>query len=232
MQLITDYKEIEALILVKTGLEIAIRCIDSDEIIFQPRNMGLIQNRVKVHFKLNKEYRETNWLKFRVSAGVFSSMVIPKVMALLDYMPKGSVARQDGATVYVMLDRIPQMGKFLSYYELTDINFFSSSFSIEASFSDKSGVDVNAIPPALEDSWSETTSLKYREIGNTFISIARAIFESDKVDEGIQTLKDKANELKDAHGDELRDVALSWLNKLRNPKNEPSSDADGITDEE
>lgn len=137
-------------------------------------------------------------MKFIVSAGVFSGIVIPKVMAMLDYLPEGSVARQDGGTVYVMLDRIPQMGKFLSYYEMTNINFFSSSFSIEASFSDKSGVNVNAIPPALGDSWSETTSFKDREIGNTFIGIARAIFESDKVDEGIQTLKDKANELKDA----------------------------------
>ena len=232
MQLTIDYKEIEALILATTGLEIAIRCIDSDEIIFQPRNMGLIQNRVKVHFKLDKEYREINRMKFTVSAGVFSSMVIPKVMAMLDYLPEGSVARQDGGTVYVMLDRITQLETFLSYYELTDINFFSSSFSIEASISDKSGVDLNAIPPALEDSWSETTSLKDREIGNTFIGIAKAIFESDKVDEGIQTLKDKANELKDAHGDELRDAALSLLNKLRNPRDESSSDADGVTDEE
>ncbi len=232
MQLTIDYKEIEALILAKTGLEIAIRCIDSDEIIFQPRNMGLIQNRVKVHFKLDKEYREINRLKFAVSAGVFSNMVIPKVMAMLDYLPEGSVARQDGGTIYVMLDRIPQMGKFLSYYELTDINFLSSSFVIEASFSDKSGVDVNTIPPTIEDSWSETTSLKDREIGNTFIGIARAIFESDKVDEGIQTLKDKANELKDVHGEELRDAALSWINKFRNPKNESNSDADGVTDEE
>lgn len=106
MQLTIDYKEIEALILATTGLEIAIRCIDSDEIIFQPRNMGLIQNRVKVHFKLDKEYREINRMKFTVSAGVFSSMVIPKVMAMLDYLPEGSVARQDGGTVYVMLDRI------------------------------------------------------------------------------------------------------------------------------
>ncbi len=232
MQLTIDYKEIEALILAKTGLEIAIRCVDLDEIIFQPRNMGLIQNRVKVHFKLDKEYRETNRLKFIVSAGVFSAMVIPKVMVMLDYLPEGSVARQDSGVVYVMLDRIPQLGKLLSFFELTDINFFSSSFSIEASFSDKSGVDVNAISPAPEDSWSETTSLKDREIGNTFIGIAQAIFESDKIDEGIQTLKEKANELKDAHGDELRDAALSWLNKFCNPKNESSPEANRVTDEE
>lgn len=231
MQLTIDYNEIEALILAKTGLEIVIRCVDVDEIIFQPRNMGLIQNRVKVHLKLDKEYRETSRLKFIVSAGVFSGMVIPKVMAMLDYMPEGSVARQDKGTVYVMLDRIPQMETFLSYYELTDINFFSSSFSIEASFSDKSAVDVKAIPPALEDSWSETTNLKDREIGNTFIGIARAIFESDKIDEGIQTLKDKANELKDAHGDELRDAALSFLRKLRNPNNDSNSDTDKVSDD-
>lgn len=215
MQLTIDYKEIEALILAKTGLEIAIRCIDTDEIRFQPRNMGLIQNRVKVHLKLDKEYRETNRLKFIVSAGAFSNMVIPKVMAMLDYLPEGSVARQDGGTVYVMFDRIPQLGKFLSYYELTDINFFSSSFSIEASFSDKSGIDISAIPPALEDSWSETTSLKDREIGNTFIGIARTIFESDQIDNGIQTLRDKACELKNMHGDELKDAALSVLKKFR-----------------
>lgn len=232
MRLDIDYKEIEALILAKTGLEIAIRCVDSDEVIFQPRNMGLIQNRVKVHLKLDKDYRETNRLKFIVSAGVFSGVVLPKVMALLSYMPEGSVARQGDGVVYLMLDKIPQAEGFLSYYELADINFFSSSFSIEAAFSEKSGVDVNTIPPAPEDSWSETTSLKDREIGNTFIGIARTIFESDKVDEGIQTLKDKANELKDAHGDELRDAALSWLNKLRNPRDESSSDADGVTDEE
>lgn len=216
MQLTIDYKEIEALILAKTGLEIAIRCIDSDEIIFQPRNMGLIKNRVKVHIKIDKEYRETNRLKFIISAGIFSSMVIPKVMAMLDYMPEGSVARQEGGVVYLMLDRIPQLETCLSYYELNDINFFNTSVDIEASFSDKSGVDVNAIPPVLEDSWSDTTSLKDREIGNTFIGIARAIFESDKVDEGIQTLKDKANELKDTHGDELKEAALSFLKKMRN----------------
>lgn len=231
MLLTIDYKEIEALILAKTGLEIAIRFVDADEIKFQPRNMGLIQNRGKVHLKLDKEFRETNRLKFFVSAGVFSGMVIPKVMTMLDYMPKGSVARQDDGVVYVMLDKIPQLENFLSYYELTDINFFSSSFSIEASFSDKSGVDVDAIPHAIEDSWSETTSLKDREIGNTFIGIARAIFESDKIDEGIQTLKDKANELKDAHGDELRDAALSFLRNLRNPKTESDPDADGVQDE-
>lgn len=160
MQLTIDYKEIEALILAKTGLEIVIRCVDADEIVFQPRNMGLIQNRVKVHLKLDKEYREMNRLKFIVSAGVFSGMVIPKVMAMLDYMPEGSVVRQDKGTVYVILDRIPQMETFLSYYELTDINFFSSSFSIEASFSDKSGVDVKAIPPALEDSRRKVTTKK------------------------------------------------------------------------
>jgi len=231
MRLTIEYKEIEALILAKTGLEIAIRCVDEDEIIFQPRNMGLIQNRVKVHLKFDKGYRESNRLKFIVLASVFSEMVIPKVMAMLDYMPEGSVARQDNCIVYVMLDRIPRLATFLSYYELTDINFFNTSVDIEVSFSDKSSIDVKAIPPALEDSWSETTSLKDREIGNTFIGIARAIFESDKVDEGIQTLKDKANELKDSHGDELRDAALSFLRTLRKPKNDSNPDADKGSDE-
>lgn len=155
-------------------------------------------------------------------------------MSMLDFMPEGSVARQNDGAVYLMLDKNPQLETFCSNCRIDHIEFddYFKRINVYAVFSEKTGINVNDIPPAIEDSWSETTSLKDREIGNTFISIARAIFESDKVDEGIQTLKDKANELKDAHGDELRDAALSWINKFRNPKNESSSDADGVTDEE
>lgn len=213
MQLTIDYKEIEALILAKTGLEISIRYIDTDEIRFQPRNMGFIHNRVKVSLKIDREYSETNRIKLIVSAGVFSNIVVPKVMALLDYMPDGSVARQGNGIVYILFDKMPQMEKILSYCDITDICFYHDFISVKVGFSDMSGVNVNDIPPDFEDSWSSSTSYKDREIGNTFTGIARAIFESDKVDEGILALRDKANELKDVHGDELWDAALSWLQK-------------------
>lgn len=232
MQLTIDFKEIEALILAKTGLEISLRA-SGNELRLQPRNMGLVQNRVKVRVKIDDTYMVPNRLKLHVSAGVFSSLVVPKIMSLLDFMPEGSVARQNNGTVYVMFDKIPQLESVTSNCRIDrivlDDNF--KRIMVEAVFSEESGVDVNAIPPNLEDSWSETTSLKDREIGNTFAGIARTIFESDKIDEGIQTLKDKANELKDTHGDELRDVALSFLRNLRNPKDESDPKADGVQNE-
>lgn len=189
--------------------------------------MGLVQNRVKVSLKLDKEYTELNRLKFVVSVGVFSYMVMPKVMAMLDYMPDGSVARQEKGIVYVMIDKIPQMENLLSYCELTEVNFYDSFISVNASFSNKSGINLNDIPSAIEDSWSDTTSLKDRETGNTFKGIARAIFESDKVDEGLQILREKATELKDTHGDELQEAALSWLKSIRRSRVESSSEEDG-----
>lgn len=224
MHLTIAYKEIEALMLAKAGLEIIIRCINADEIRFQPRNMGFIQNRVKVSIKLDREFHETNRLKFIVSAGVISNIVVPKVMTLLDYMPERCISRQDGGVVYVMLDKIPQLRNLLSCYELTDLKFYDSHISIDAPFSYKSGVNINDVPPVPEDSWSNSTNYKNRQIGNTFIGIARAIFESDKVDEGMQTLKDKAAELRDAHGEDLKNAALSFFkSRLRNPQNAASS---------
>lgn len=162
-----------------------------------------------------------NRLKLHVSAGVFSNLVVPKVMSMLDYMPEGSVARQGDGTVYLMLDKIPQLETICSNCRIDRIEFddYFKRINVDAVFSEESGININDIPPAIEDSWSETASLKDRKIGNTFIGIARSIFESDKIDEGIQILKDKATELRDTHGDELRDAALSFLKKLRHPEN-------------
>ena len=50
-----DFKEIEALILAKTGLEITLRASDN-ELTLQPRNMGFVQNRVKVRIKIDDTY--------------------------------------------------------------------------------------------------------------------------------------------------------------------------------
>lgn len=52
------------------------------------------------------------------------------------------------------------------------------------------------------------------------MDIMRSIFECDAVDEGLQSLKEKATELNNTHGDELKETALSFLNRLRSPKNE------------
>lgn len=224
MNLSIDYKEIEALILANTGLEITIQRVAENEIRFQPRNMGFIKNRIKVSVRIDNTYMEPNRIKFVVSAGAFSNMIVPKVMDLLSYMPEGSVARQDNGVVNVMFDMIPQLENVLSFYVISEINFWDAHLSIEAEFSNKSGVNVNAIPPILEDCWDSNTSIKDREIGNTFIGIARSIFESDKVDEGIQTLSQKAKELKDTHGEELRDAVLSLIKNLRSNGKSTSPD--------
>lgn len=111
MQFSIDFKEIETLIFARTGLEIALHA-SGNELRLQPRNMGLIQNRVKVRIKIDDTYSVANRLKLHVSAGVLSNRVVPKIMAMLDFMPEGSVARQDGGIVYVMLDKIPQLDTF------------------------------------------------------------------------------------------------------------------------
>lgn len=214
MQLNIDFKEIEALILAKTGLQISLR-VSGNELRLQPRNMGFVQNRVKVRIKIDDTYMIPNRLKLHVSAGVFSTLVVPKIMSMLDFMPEGSVARQKDGTVYVILDKIPQLRTFTSHYRIDRI-VFDDAFKrimIDAVFSEESGININDIPDEIEDNWNETTSLKDREIGNDFIGIARSIFESDKIDEGVQTLKEKATELKECHGEELREAVISWLSK-------------------
>lgn len=207
-----NFKEIEALILAKTGLEITLKASDN-ELTLQPRNMGFVQNRVKVRVKIDDTYMVPNRLKLHVSAGVFTSLVVPKIMAMLDFMPEGSVARQNDDTVYLMLDKISQLDTFCSNCRIDHIDFDGNfnRISVDAVFSEESGINVNDIPPAIEDSWSPSTSLKDREIGNTFIGLARAIFESDKIDEVVQQTKAEAENPDAVTVDDLKSAAVSFL---------------------
>lgn len=207
-----DFAEIEALILAKTGLEVTLKASDN-ELTLQPRNMGFVQNRVKVRIKIDDTYRVSNRLKFQVSAGVFTNLVVPKIMAMLDFMPEGSVARQNDGTVYLMLDKISQLDTFCSNCRIDRIDFDGNfkRISVDAVFSEESGINVNDIPPAIEDSWSSSTSLKDREIGNTFIGLARAIFESDKIDEVVQQTKAEAENPNAVTVDDLKSAAVSFL---------------------
>lgn len=207
-----DFKEIEALILAKTGLEITLRA-SGNELRLQPRNMGFVQNRVKVRIKIDDTYMVPNRLKLHVSSGVFTNLVVPKVMSMLDFMPEGSVARQNDGTVYLMLDKIPQLETFCSKCLIDRIEFddYFKRINVDAVFSENSGINVNDIHPAIEDCWNETTSLKDREIGKTFIGIARSVFESDKIDEIVQDAKESASDSEPVTADELKIAAISFL---------------------
>lgn len=207
-----DFKEIEALILAKTGLEITLRA-SGNELTLQPRNMGFVQNRVKVRIKIDDTYIVPNRLKLHVSAGVFSNLVVPKIMSMLDLMPEGSVARQNDGTVYLMLDKIPQLETFCANCRIDSIEFDNNfkRINVDAVFKEDSGINVNDIPPAIEDSWSSSTSLKDQEIGNTFIGLARAIFESDKIDEVVQEAKAEAPNPESVTVDNLKNAAFSFL---------------------
>lgn len=202
-----DFKEIDALILAKTGLEITLRA-SGNELTLQPRNMGFIQNRVKVRIKIDDTYMVPNRLKLHVSAGVFSNLVVPKIMSMLDFMPERSVARQNDGTVYLMLDKIPQLETFCANCYIDRIEFDDNfkRINVDAVFTEESGININDIPPAIEDSWSSSTSLKDQEIGNTFIGLARTIFESDKIDEVVQEAKTEAVTV-----DDLKNAAFSFL---------------------
>lgn len=212
MHFTIDFKEIEALILAKTGLEITLRAYDN-ELTLQPRNMGFVQNRVKVRIKIDETYMVSNRLKLQVSAGVFTNLVLPKIMVMLDFMPNGSVARQNDGTVYLMLDKIPQLETFCSNCWIDRIEFddYFKRINIYAVFSEESGINVNDIPPEIDDSWRASTSLKDREIGNTFIGIARSIFESDIIDEVIQEAKETTSDSEPVTADELKNAAISFL---------------------
>ncbi len=212
MQFSIEFKEIEALILAKTGLEIMLLAT-GNELRLQSRNMGFIQDRVKVRIKIDDTYMVPNRLKLHVSAGVLSNLVVPKIMALLDFMPEGSVARQKDGVVYLMLDKIPLLETFCSNCWIDRIGFDSyfKRIIVDAVFSEDSGINVNDIPPAIEDSWSESTGLKDREIGNTFIGLARAIFESDKIDEVVQDIKGELATSEDITADDIKNAAISFL---------------------
>lgn len=212
MQFSIDFKEIEALVFAKTGLEIALRA-SGNELRLQPRNMGLIQNRVKVRIRIDDTYSVPNRLKLHVSAGVLSSRVVPKIMAMLDFMPEGSVARQDGGIVYVMLDKIPQLDTFCAHCRIDRICFNEhlEYITVEAALQEDLRTNAEA-PPAPEDAWSETASIRDREASKTFAQLARAIYESDKIDEVVQEARDGLKD-KTITADTLKDAALSFLKK-------------------
>lgn len=216
MKISITFREIEAFIKAHYGLELALRQVSDYEIRIQPRNMGFIQNRVKVRIAIDPEYDVPNRIKMKVSAGVFSPMVIPKVLGLLNELPEGCAATKEDGDIIILLDKVPQFAKVCAMCEIFDIRFsgYTDEIEVSACFSEKAGVKPEDYPEIKDYSFNSNVSLKEQEHGRMMIDIARSIFESDRIDEGIQTLKDKATELKNVHGDELKDTALSFLKKL------------------
>lgn len=223
MKLIVTFREIEAFIKVHYDLELELRQVSDYEIRIQPRNMGFIQNRVKVRVAIDPEYDVPNRIKMKVSAGVFSPMVVPKVLGLLSELPEGCAATKENGEIIILLDKIPQLAKVCSMCEIFDIRFsgYTDEVDVSARFSELKPEDY----PEIKDySFNSNVSLKEQEQGRMMIDIARSIFESDRIDEGIQTLKDKANELKDTHGDELKQAALSFLKNLQSSHSDESNE--------
>lgn len=217
------FREIEAFIKAHYDLELELRQVSDYEIRIQPRNMGFIQNRVKVRLAIDPEYDVPNRIKMKVSAGVFSPMVVPKVLGLLNELPEGCAATKENGEIIILLDKIPQLAKVCTMCEIFDIRFsgYTDEVDVSARFSELKPKDY----PEIKDySFNSNVSLKEQEQGRMMIDIARSIFESDRIDEGIQTLKDKANELKDTHGDELKQAALSFLKNLRSSHSDESNE--------
>lgn len=230
MFLTVYFHEIESLILARSGVEISIRCFDKDEIRLQPRNMGFIKNRVKVSVKIDRTYSVPNRLKIKVSAGVWSKLVVPKVMAMLDHLPEGCVSRQKDGVVYILFDKIPYLERVCGMCEISDVVFDSECNNISLigslSLDESNEKDAGQTDDVPEDCMTENLSVNEQRARSTVSEIAHAIFESDAVDEGLQTLRDKATELKDTHGDELRDAALSFVRDIRNHWTKKASDDD------
>lgn len=184
--------------------------------------MRFIQNRVKVRIKIDDAYMAPNRLRLHVSAGVFTNLVVPPIISMLDFMPEESVAHQNDGTVYLMLDKIPHLKTFCSNCWIARIEFddYFKRISIDAVITEQSGINVNCIPLTIEDSWSESSSLKDRERGNTFIGIARSVFERDIIDEIVQEAKESSSNSDLVTSDELKNVAISFL-KVKWPLSRP-----------
>lgn len=224
MKFSITFREIEAFIKAHYDLELDLRQVGDYEIRIRPRNMGFFHNRVKVRLVIDPEYDVPNRVKMKVSAGVFSPMVVPKVMGLLCELPEGSVAFQNSGNVILLLDKIPQLERVCSMCEIFDIRFsgYTDEIEVSARFSENAGVKPEDYPEIEDYSFNSDMSIKEQEQGNMIMDIAHSIFESDRIDEGLQTLKDKATELKDTHGDELKQAALSFLKKLRSSQSDES----------
>lgn len=209
------FREIETFIKAHYDLELELRQVSDYEIRIQPRNMGFLQNRVKVRVAVDPEYDVPNRIKMNVSAGVFSPMVVPKVLGLLSELPEGCAATKEDGNIIILLNKIPQLEKVCTMCEIFDIRFsgYADEIEVSARFNENVGVKPEYYPEIKDYSFNSNVSIKEQEQGQTIMDIARSIFESEKIGETVQTLKDKAAELKDAHGEELKDAALSFLKK-------------------
>lgn len=211
------FGEIEEFIKNYSGLELSMRQVSGCEVKIQPRNMGFFQNRVKVRLAIDPEYDVPNRIKMKVSAGVLSPIVVPKVLKLMSAMPEGSVAMQKNGNVIIFLDKIPQLAAVCSAAEIYDVCFCDETdeMVVSARFAAKKEDAMDDERELEEYDYNEELSPKERREKSILSDVARSIFESDKVDEGLQALKEKATELKDTHGDELKQKALSFLKNLR-----------------
>jgi len=226
MKFSITFREIEAFIKAHYGLGLALRQVSDYEIRIQPRNMGFIQNRVKVRIAIDPEYDVPNRIKMKVSAGVFSPMVVPKVLGLLSELPEGCAATKEDGEIIILLDKIPQLAKVCTMCEIFDIRFsgYTDEIDVSARFSEDVGVNPEDYSEIKDYSFNSNVSFKEQEQGRMMIDMARSIFESDKIDECVQTLKEKAAELRDTHGEELKDAALSFLQNLRSSHSKESDE--------
>jgi len=214
MKFSITFHEIEALIKAHYGLELKLRQVSDYEIRIQPRNMGFLQNRVKLCIAIEPEYDVPNRIKLKVSAGAFSPIVVPKVLGLLSELPAGCAATKEDGNIIILLDKFTQLANMCSMCEIFDIRFsgYTDEVEVSARFSNVKPEDY----PEIKDySFNSNVSIKEQEQGRIIMDIAHSIFESDKIDESVQTLKQKAAELKDVHGNELKEAALSFLQRLR-----------------
>jgi hypothetical protein len=219
MKFSITFDEIEAFIKAHYDLELELRHVSDYEIKIQPRNMGLFQNRVKVHILIDSEYEVPNRVKMNISAGILSPVVVPKILTILNELPECSVATNEDGNIIIFLDKLPQLSAVCSACEIINVCFckYTNQVEVSARFSEESGVKPEDFPKEDGYSFNSNVSLKEQEEGRNMGKIARSIFESDKIDEWVQTLKDKTNELRDTNGEELKDAALSLLKKF-NPK--------------
>jgi hypothetical protein len=76
---------------------------------------GFHTNRVKVRVAIDTEYDVPNRIKMNVFAGVFSPMVVPKVLGLLNELPEGCAATKEDGNIIILLDKMHQLTKFYKH---------------------------------------------------------------------------------------------------------------------
>ena len=225
-----DFAEVEALIRAKTGVELKMRCESDDTVRFQPRNMGLWKNRVKVRVTIDRDYDVPGRVKLKVSAGIFSPLVLPQIRKMTDLAPSGSVAMNEDGDFIVLLEKIPQLAPVLSMCDITDIRFnsYMPSVIVDATFAGQAGVtEADFPPPPVEDySFNSNVSLKEQEQGRIIGDIARSIFESDRIKEEVHALKERASDYLDEHKEDLHEAVMSYLSKKLDGFGKPEKQAE------